>query len=118
VTTRFELWHNPRCSKSRGALERLREAGHEPELVRYLDAPPTAERLREVLALLGFEDPRQLMRTGEALYAELGLADETRPDALIEAMVAHPRLIERPVVIRDGRRAVLGRPPESVDDLL
>lgn len=116
--TDFEIWHNSRCSKSRGALERLREAGHEPRIVRYLETPPTAERLREVLGLLGFEDPRRLMRTGEALYRELGLAGETRAEALIEAMVAHPRLIERPVVIRDGCRAVLGRPPESVDVLL
>lgn len=111
------LWHNPRCSKSRGALELLRERGIEPQVRSYLDTPPDADELRSVLGKLGI-GPRQLLRTGEEAYASLGLADESLDDdALIAAMVAHPRLIERPVFI-NGDRAVIGRPPEQVLDLL
>ena len=114
----FEILHNPRCSKSRQTLQRLRDAGVEPAITEYLTSPPTAERLRAILRLLGLDDPRALMRTKETPYAELGLADVTAPDALIQAMVAHPILIERPIVIRNDARAVLGRPPENVDTLL
>jgi len=111
------IWHNPRCSKSRETLARIEAAGHAPEVVRYLETPPTAAELERVLGLLGLE-PRGLMRTKEAAYAELGLGDASKTRAeLIEAMVAHPVLIERPVVIR-GKRAALGRPPEKVDALL
>jgi arsenate reductase (glutaredoxin) len=115
---RFEIWHNPRCSKSRQTLARLEAAGVAPEIVLYLEKAPTKKRLEEVVTLLGLEDPRGLMRTKEAVYRDLGLADETRAAALIDAMAEHPVLIERPVVIRDGERAVLGRPPENVDALL
>jgi arsenate reductase len=115
---RFEILHNPRCTKSRQTLARLTDAGVTPVVVEYLAAPPTAARLREILALLGFDDPRRLMRTGEPVYKELGLASENDPKKLIAAMVAHPILIERPIVIKDGKRAVLGRPPENVDALL
>ncbi len=115
---RFEIYHNPRCSKSRQTLQRLRDAGVEPAITEYLTSPPTAERLRTILGLLGLDDPRALMRTNEALYAELGLAGVDAPDALVDAMAAHPILIERPIVIRDDTRAVLGRPPDNVDALL
>ena len=112
-----EIWHNPACSKSRKALEIVREAGHRVHVVAYLEAPPTAERLREVLALLGV-GPRELMRTGEAIYAELGLGDPAlTADALVAAMVAHPVLIERPVVVTT-RGAVIARPPERAHDVL
>ena len=111
------LYHNPRCSKSRGALDLLRERGVEPTIVPYLDTPPTADELRVLLALLGIS-PRELLRTGEAEYAQLGLGDPGKSDEqLIDAMVAHPRLIERPIFVHGGR-AVLGRPPERVLDLL
>ncbi len=111
------LYHNPRCSKSRGALELLRERGIEPRVIAYLDTPPSATELRELLAALGLP-ARDLLRTGEDEYAALGLADESLPEsALIDAMAQHPRLIERPVFVHGGR-AVIGRPPERVLELL
>lgn len=115
---RFEIFHNPRCGKSRQTLARLEAGGVTPTIVEYLQTPPTKQRLRELLKLLGFTDARQLMRTKEPVYAELGLARVTGQDALLDAMVAHPILIERPIVVKDGKRAVLGRPPENVDALL
>jgi arsenate reductase len=114
-TTR--LYHNTRCSKSRGALELLRARGVEPDVVYYLEAPPTAAELRTLLAMLELP-ARALLRTGEPEYAELGLADPgLGDDALVDAMARHPRLIERPVFVHKGR-AVIGRPPERVLDLL
>ncbi len=111
------LYHNPRCSKSRGALELLQERGVQPRVVAYLETPPSADELRELLRLLGIP-ARALLRTGEAEYAELGLADESLPEAaLVDAMVRHPRLIERPIFVHRGR-AVIGRPPEQVLSLL
>jgi arsenate reductase len=115
---RYEIFHNPRCGKSRQTLARLTDAGITPAIVEYLNEPPTAARLAEILKLLGFADPRALMRTKEPVYAELGLAKVTDSKKLIAAMVANPILIERPIVIKDGKRAVLGRPPENVDALL
>jgi arsenate reductase len=115
---RYEIFHNPRCGKSRQTLARLTDAGITPTVVEYLNDPPTAERIREILTLLGFDDPRALMRTKEPVYAELGLAKVTDPKKLVAAMVANPILIERPIVIKDGKRAVLGRPPENVDALI
>ena len=115
------IWHNPRCSKSRATLALLRERGIEPTIVEYLDTPPSAAQLRDVLGLLDLE-PRALMRRQEAPYADEGLARADLSDkALIDAMVAHPILIERPIVLvqKDGRRhAAIGRPPEAVLDLL
>jgi len=110
------IWHNPRCSKSRAALTLLQEQGVEAEVVKYLNEALTAERLRELLEMLAIE-PRELMRTKEAIYRELNLKEEQDPEKLIEAMVAHPKLIERPIVIKDGK-AVIGRPIEKVIDLL
>lgn len=116
----MEIWHNPRCSKSRATLGLLEDAGVTPDVRRYLDEPPSADELRRVLGLLGMQ-PWDLVRTGEDPYRTLGMADWDRTDDVVddwvEAMAAHPRLIERPVVI-DGDRAVLGRPPEDVRDLL
>ena len=112
------MWHNPRCSKSRQTLQLLQERGIEPEIVKYLETPPSAEELKEVINLLGFSSARDLMRRKEKEYKELGLADTSKSEEdLIAAMVEHPRLIERPVVIvedKKGRRAALGRPPENV----
>lgn len=113
----MQLYHNPRCSKSRGALELLRERGVEPDIVAYLETPPSVPELRALLDKLGLP-ARALLRTGEAEYAELGLADETiGEDRLLAAMSAHPRLIERPILVV-GDRAVIGRPPERVLELL
>lgn len=115
--TAFVLWHNPRCSKSRGALELLRGRGIEPETRDYLQQPPDADELRAVLGRLGIR-ARQLLRTGEDEYAKLGLDDPTLgEDALVAAMAEHPRLIERPILVA-GDRAVIGRPPERVLELL
>jgi arsenate reductase len=111
------IYHNPRCSKSRQALQILRERGLEPEIVEYLKTPPDEDTLGALLDLLGLE-PRDLMRKKEKEYKENGLENPSLTrEALIAAMVAHPKLIERPIVIKDGR-AVIGRPPERVIDLI
>ena len=106
------IWHNPRCSKSRATLGLLEERGCEPHIVRYLEDPPSAKEIKRVLQLLGVE-PRDLMRTKDSLYRELGLAKVQSASALIRAMAANPQLIERPVVI-SGQRAAICRPPENV----
>lgn len=109
------IWHNPRCSKSRTTLELIKDAGVTPMIRLYQDDAPTADEIRAALALLNIP-ASALIRTGEAVYKELGLktADE---DTLIKAMADHPKLIERPVVI-NGDKAALGRPPESVLEIL
>ncbi len=113
----FTIYHNPRCSKSRQTLALLEENGETPDIVLYLESPLTEASLQDLLAKLGLK-PRELMRRGEDIYKEKGLADASLTDAqLIAAMVAHPILIERPVVVK-GDRAVLGRPPENVLELL
>jgi arsenate reductase len=107
------IYHNSRCSKSRGTLELLQAHGIEPEVVNYLDTPPSVDELKALLRLLGMT-PRQLLRTGESEYKELGLADPTLDDAtILQAMVAQPKLIERPIVVANGKAAI-GRPPEAV----
>ncbi|MDQ1515320.1 MAG: hypothetical protein QOE80_1150 [Actinomycetota bacterium] len=110
------VWFNPACSKCRTVQGILAERGVDADYVRYLDQTPDRADLQAVLARLGTDDPRSIMRTGEAVYKNLGLAGADR-EALLDAMVAHPILIERPIVIR-GDRAVIGRPPENVLDLL
>ena len=111
------LFHNPRCSKSRQALQLLRDHGIEPDLVLYLETPPSAEELRKMWEKLSMS-PRQLLRRGEEAYKQAGLSDTgLTDDTLIEAMIAAPKLIERPIAVR-GQRAVVGRPPENVLDLL
>lgn len=110
------IWHNPRCSKSRGALTLLTERGLAPTVVRYLDDTPSRAQLIEVLTKLGTDDPRAITRTGEVRYRELGLA-AADADVLLDALVANPILIERPIVLLDDR-AVVARPPERVLDLL
>jgi arsenate reductase len=110
------VWFNPSCSKCRGARDLLDERGVSCELVRYLDAAPTRGELERVMAMLGIDDPRAMMRTGEAVYKDEGLAGASA-DELLDAMAKHPILIERPIVIR-GDRAVIGRPPERALELL
>lgn len=115
--TDLTLYHNPRCSKSRGALQLLEARGFAPTIVRYLETPPSAAQLRDLLGKLGI-GARQLLRSGEDEYRTLNLADPALSEAqLIEAMVAHPKLIERPILIV-GSKAVIGRPPEKVLELL
>ena len=107
------IYHNPRCSKSRQTLELLRQRGLEPEVVEYLKTPPGAPEIESILGLLGLE-PRQLMRRKESEYQAAGLADPgLSRAALIQAMVDHPILLERPIVLANGQ-AALGRPPENV----
>ena len=115
MDTRY--FHNPRCTKSRSGLELLRERGIEPEVVAYLDMPPTVEELRQLLGMLGVP-ARDLLRKGEEAYKTLGLDDPMKTDEeLIAAMHAHPILIERPIFVH-GWRAVIGRPAENLLDLL
>lgn len=111
------IWHNPKCSKSRATLALLEERGLEPEVFLYLESPPSAKELRRVLALLK-KSPREIARKNEDLYKSLGLDNSGVSDSqLIAAMAQNPILIERPIVI-NGDRAALGRPPESVIDIL
>lgn len=110
------IWHNPRCSKSRNAVALLEEKGVEAEVVKYLDTPPSKEELAQMLKMLGIT-ARELMRTKEDIYKELKLKDVNDENALIEAMVANPKLIERPIVIKDGKAAI-GRPIENIVELI
>lgn len=106
------IYHNNRCSKSRATLALLEERGDEVEVINYLDTPPSTTELTRLLKQLGMT-ARQLLRTGEAEYQALGLDNlSLDDDALTAAMVAHPRLIERPIVVANGK-AALGRPPEA-----
>lgn len=111
------IYHNPNCSKSRATLQLLRERGIEPEIVEYLKTPPNEAELEGILAGLGF-GPRDLMRRSESEYRENGLDNDllTR-DELIRALIQHPRLIERPIVVNNGKVAI-GRPPEAILEIL
>lgn len=116
----MEIWHNPRCSKSRAAMGAIDASGVAATTRRYLDDPPSPERLADVLALLGME-PWELVRSGEAAHKELEMRDWGRDASdrgrWIAAMSEHPELIERPIVI-SGDRAVVGRPVERVVEML
>jgi arsenate reductase len=117
MTEATRIFHNPRCSKSRQTLELLQQKGIEPEIIRYLETPPTEQELLHILDLLGCE-PRELMRTKEAEYREQGLDNpDLSREALIRALANTPKLIERPIVLANGKAAV-GRPPENVLDIL
>ena len=118
MTQRVTIYHNPRCSKSRETLTLLQEQGIEPQIIQYLDTPPDAATLKTLLKDLGFSSARQLMRHKEDIYKELNLADESlTEDQLIDAMVNHPKLIERPNVVK-GKKARIGRPPEQILEIL
>lgn len=111
------VYHNPRCSKSRAAMEYLEENGIEAEVIKYMDSPPDANDIKELLSMLGMS-PRELMRKHEKVFKDAGLDDPTfTDDELIEAMAQCPSLIERPIVVNNGK-AVLARPPETVQDIL
>ncbi len=115
--TKAIIYHNPSCSKCRQTLELLQQKGCETEIIEYLKTPPSKQQLKEILALLKLE-PRQLMRTHEAEYQALGLDNlDLDTDQLIDAMVNNPKLIERPIIISNGK-ATIGRPPVNVLDIL
>jgi len=110
------IWHNPRCSKSLATLALLQDQGHAPTVQNYLKDTPSADDLRAVLAALGVA-PIQMMRTGEAAFKDMGLSRDSDDATLIQAMVTAPILIERPIVLHNGK-ARIGRPPESVLEIL
>ncbi len=111
------IYHNPRCSKSRATLKLLQNQGIEPEIIEYLDTPPSHDDLTDIILKMDVS-AREIMRKGEAIYKELELNDENLDDdALIHAMVAHPNLIERPIVVNEDKAAI-GRPPENVLEIL
>jgi len=110
------IWHNNRCSKSREAMEILNSKNIKPKVIKYLEDNITTNDIKEVLGLLEIT-PRELMRTKEDIYKELNLKDENSDDKLIEMMIKYPKLIERPIIIKDGR-AVIARPMENLERLL
>ncbi|WP_248800783.1 arsenate reductase (glutaredoxin) [Pseudomonas sp. MWU13-2105] len=115
--TDLTLYHNPRCSKSRGALELLQDRGFTPTVVHYLETPLDAAQLKALLGKLGI-GARQLLRTGEDEYKQLNLADsQLSEEQLIAAIAEHPRLMERPILVA-GDKAIIGRPPEHVLEIL
>lgn len=113
----LKIYHNPRCSKSRAAMEFLEEKGIKAEVIKYMDNPPDEAAIKELLDMLGLK-PREIMRKHESVFKEAGLDDPTFTDEeLIEAMVQCPSLIERPIVVNNGK-AVIARPPENILDIL
>jgi arsenate reductase len=114
---KVQILHNPRCSKSRATLQVLEENGVEPEIILYQDTPPDVDQLTSILKQLNMQ-PRELMRKGQSEYKEQGLDNEQLSnEELIAAMIKTPILIERPIVLANGKAAI-GRPPESVLDIL
>ena len=112
----IKIYHNPRCRKSRETLELIREAGHEPEIIEYLQNPPTESELKELLDGMD-KKPLELIRKGEEIFKSK-YKGKTFPDAeWIKIMVENPKLIERPIVVK-GKEVILGRPPENVKDIL
>lgn len=113
-----KIYHNPRCSKSRDTLSLLKANGIEPEIVLYLETPPDAATVRELLSMLGMSSARELMRTKEDLYKSLNLGDSKLSEAeLVQALVDNPKLLERPIVVANGQ-ARIGRPPEQVLEIM
>ncbi|MCD6259427.1 MAG: arsenate reductase (glutaredoxin) [Helicobacteraceae bacterium] len=110
------IWHNPRCSKSREALSLLEQHECEKDIIKYLEKSPDKEQIKVLLKMLGIT-PRELMRTKEDIYKELELQKEENEERLIEAMVLHPKLIERPILIK-GDKAIIARPPSLVEEFL
>ena len=114
---KVQILHNPRCSKSRATLQLLQEKGIEPDIILYQQTPPEADQIAAILTMLDMQ-PRDLMRKGQSEYKQMGLdSDQLSDQQLIEAMVKAPILIERPIVLANGK-ASIGRPPESVLDIL
>ena len=117
MPSQTKIFHNPRCSKCRQTMEILNDKGVQAEVVEYLKTPPGKAELNEILDMLGLQ-PRELMRTHEAEFKDNNLDDDSLSrDQLIDAMIKYPKLIERPIVINNGK-AVIGRPPEKILDIL
>ena len=115
--SQLTIYHNPRCSKSRQTLALLTDRNLDPQIVLYLDNPPAPDELDALLKKLGIS-ARQLLRKGEEAFKQLNLADQSiSDDEIVQAMSGHPKLIERPIVVK-GNQAVLGRPPENVLSLI
>jgi arsenate reductase len=112
----MQYFHNPRCSKSRQGLELLKQNGQEPEVILYLQDPPSIDDLKAIIDKLGIDDVKKMMRTKEAEFKEQTLASASQ-ETLIEAMVSTPKLIERPILITETKAAI-GRPPEALLDIL
>lgn len=112
----MKIYHNPRCTKSRQTLQLIRDAGIEPEIIEYLNDVPTKAELKELIQMLGIK-PYDLLRRGEADFKDNFKGKELSDDEWIAAMVKYPKLIERPIVVKQ-KKAVLGRPPENVKTLL
>ncbi|WP_461534193.1 arsenate reductase (glutaredoxin) [Sinomicrobium sp.] len=112
----IKIYHNPRCSKSRQGLAILEASGKDFEIVRYLDDIPSEKELREIIKLLGIR-PIELVRVNESIWKEKYKGKELSDDEIISAMVTHPKLIERPIVI-SGEKAVVGRPPETIESII
>lgn len=112
----MKIYHNPRCRKSRETLQRIEAAGVQPEIIKYLETPPTTGDLKSILRKLNLTPP-DLIRKGEKIYKEQFKGKDLSEEAWIQVMAENPKLIERPIVV-DGDRAVIGRPPENVDELL
>ena len=110
------IWHNPKCSKSRAAMEILEENNCDTEVIKYLETNPDETQIKTILKMLGIT-PRELMRQKEELYKEMKLKEETNDEALISAMAKNPKLIERPIIIKNGR-AIIGRPTEKIAEFL
>lgn len=111
-----DIYHNPRCSKSRQTLEILIQRNITPRVIKYLETPPNIDELKSLMVKLGITQVREMMRTKEVLYKELGLASADN-DTLLKAIAAHPKLLERPIVVSNNK-AKLGRPPEQVIEIL
>jgi len=116
MKTKITLWHNPKCSKSRNTATLLAEKDLDVNVIKYLETPPSKAELLSILQMLNMK-PRELMRTKEDIYKTLNLKEETDDEKLISAMLCHPKLIERPIIIK-GNKAVIGRPIENVESLL
>ncbi|WP_457747118.1 arsenate reductase (glutaredoxin) [Sulfurimonas sp.] len=112
-----EIWHNPRCSKSRQALAILEELETPKSIIKYLESHPSKEDIKKVCKMLGCQGARDMMRTKESIYKELNLQDETDEERLFGAMAEHPKLIERPIIIK-GTQAIIARPPEKAKEFL
>ena len=108
-----QIWHNPRCSKSREAFAILEELETPKDVVKYLEEHPSKEQITNIFKMLGYKSPRDMMRTKEDIYKELNLKDEKDDEKLIEAMAEHPKLIERPIIIK-GDKAIIARPPQLI----
>lgn len=112
----MKIYHNPRCSKCRQTLSILEEKGEEPEIIKYLESPPSFDELKSLVEKLGIQ-PEKLVRKNESVFKEKFKGETLTGDEWIKAMVDHPKLIQRPIVT-DGKRAVIGRPPQKVIELI